>query len=78
MKKIEKQQQTKNKSKLWQQKQWKINVQSVLGITDNIDECEDLKKLMVDQRSKTFFKKKPRYGCCKPINDGYITKSCKK
>ena len=42
------------------------------------DECEDLKKLTVDERSKVFFKKKLCYGCCKPINDGHNSKTCKK
>ena len=44
----------------------------------DIDECEDLKKLTVDERSKVFFKKKLCYGCCKPINDGHNSKTCKK
>ena len=34
----------------------------------DICECEDLKKLSVDDRSKVFFKKKLWYGCCKPIS----------
>ena len=44
----------------------------------DIDECEDLKKLPVDERSKVFFKKKFCYGCCKPISNGHNSKSCKK
>ena len=44
----------------------------------DIDECEDLKKLPVDERSKVFFKKKLCYGWCKPISDGHNSKSCKK
>ena len=44
----------------------------------DIDECEDLKKLPVDERSKVIFKKKLCYGCCKPISNGHNSKSCKK
>ena len=44
----------------------------------DIDECEDLKKLSVDERSKVFFKKKLCYGCCKPISNGHNSTSYKK
>ena len=44
----------------------------------DIDECEDLKKLPVDERSKVFFKKKLCYGCCKPISNGHNSKRFKK
>ena len=44
----------------------------------DIDECEDLKKLSVDERSKVFFKKKLCYGCCNPMSNGHNSKSCKK
>ena len=50
----------------------------ICSSTHDIDECEDLKKLPVDERSKVFFKKKLCYGCCKPISHGHNSKSCKK
>ena len=44
----------------------------------DFDECEDLKKLPNNERSKVFFKKKLCYGCCKSISNGHNSKRLKK
>ena len=41
----------------------------------DIEECDELKKLPVNERSKVFFKKKLCYGCCQLIGDGHNYKA---
>ena len=40
------------------------------GGNHDVEQCEDFKKSTVNERSKTFFRKRLCYGCCKPISDG--------
>ena len=40
------------------------------------EECNEFKKLTVNERSKVFFKKKLCYGCCQLIGDGHNSKTC--
>ena len=44
----------------------------------DIEECDELKKVPVNERSKVFFKKKLCYGCCQLIGDGHNSKTCTK
>ena len=48
------------------------------GGNHDVEQCEDFKKLTVNERSKTFFRKRLCYGCCKPISDGHNLKTCNK
>ena len=43
-----------------------------------IEECDELKKLPVNERSKVFFKKKLCYDYCRLIGDGHNFKTCTK
>ena len=42
------------------------------------EECDEFKKLPVNERSKVFFKKKLYCGCCQLIGDGHNSKTCTK
>ena len=42
------------------------------------EECDELKKLPVNERKKVFFKKKLCCGCCQLIGDGHNSKTCTK
>ena len=44
----------------------------------DIEECDELKKLPVNERSKVFFKKKLCNGCCQQTGDGHNSKNCTK
>ena len=44
----------------------------------DIMECDEFKKLPVNERSKVFFKKKLCHGCCQLIGDGHNFKTCTK
>ena len=44
----------------------------------DIEECNEFKKLPVNERSKVFFKIKLCYGCCQLIGDGHNSKTCTK
>ena len=44
----------------------------------DIEECDEFKKLSVNERIKVFFKKKLCYGCCRLIGDGHNSKTCTK
>ena len=56
----------------------KINVCSLCSARHGIEECDELKKLLCNDRSKVFFKKRLCYVCRHLIGDGHNFKTCTK
>ena len=56
----------------------KIGDCSLCSARHDIEKLDELKNLPDNERSKVFFKKKLRYGCCQMIGDGHNSKTCSK
>ena len=44
----------------------------------DIERCDEIKKLQVNESSKVFFKRELCYACCQHIGDGHNSKTCTK